>query len=271
MTRLRFNENPVSELLTFSQYTGIYYEEPLILHYTAQKLPFTHWSDHLNYFWYSVATEEPHNTCENDFDLLKKEVVLGLRNCGFLSQADEVEYCLNEVEINHTIIRQYTDETNLYKFVNSELRLCHYIQNEPEPTKKFIKTHSCKLSAWILQLNTAIRRETVYTDTAYRGAMLTLDEIKMYKDNVGEIIIWSPFVSASKKKTECLDGNVLFQIRTESFISAYDKRYPRSISHLSVFPYEDEVLYPIACAYRIKSIENVIDKTIISLTTVDYN
>lgn len=45
MPRIRFNENPVDELLTFSEYIGMYYEEPVILHYTAQKLPFTHWSD----------------------------------------------------------------------------------------------------------------------------------------------------------------------------------------------------------------------------------
>lgn len=271
MPRLRFNENPVNELLTFSEYTGIYYEEPLILHYTAQKLPFIHWSDHLYHFWYSVAKQEPHNTCKNNFDLLKKEVELGLRDCGFLSQAEEVEYCRNEIELNNTIIRQYTDETDLYKFVNSELRLCHHIQREPEPTKQFIEKHSCKLSGWILQLNTAIRHETEYTDTAYRGATLTFNEIKMYKDKVGEIIIWSPFISASKKKTECLDGNVLFQIRTESSISEYGKRFPRSISHLSVFPYEEEVLYPIACAYLIKSIRDTSNKTIISLTTVDHN
>ena len=269
MPRIRFNENPVDELLTFSEYIGMYYEEPVILHYTAQKLPFTHWSDHLNHFWYSVTKEEPHNTCDNNFDMLKKEVKLGLRDYGFLSQVDEVESCRDEIELNRTIIRQYTDETDLYKLVNSELRSCHLIQREPDLTEEFIENHSCKLSAWILQLNTAIRRELEYTDTAYRGATLTTDEINMYK--VGEIIIWAPFISASKKKTECLGGNVLFEIRTESSISEYGKRYPRSISHLSAFPNEEEVLYPIACAYRVKSIKNMDNKTIIALATVDHN
>lgn len=118
-------------------------------------------------------------------------------------------------------------------------------------------------------MNTAIRRELEYTDTAYRGAALTTDEINMYK--VGEIIIWAPFISASKKKTESLDGNVLFQIRTESSISEYGKRYPRSIAHLSVFPNEEEVLYLITCAYRVKSIKKPHNKTIITLATVDHN
>lgn len=136
-----FNENSVDELLAFSEYTGIYYEEPVILHYTVQELPFTHWSNHLNDFWYSVTKEEPHNTCDNNFDLLKKEVELGLRNFGFSSQADEVEDCRDEMELNRTIIRQYTDETDLYKLVNSELRSCHHLQREPDPTEEFIKNY----------------------------------------------------------------------------------------------------------------------------------
>lgn len=271
MTRLRFNENPIDELLTFSDYLGIYYEEPLILHYTAKKLAFTHWVDHLNHFWYSVSKESPNNTCEDNFELLKNEIEIGLINCNFSSQADEVKQCENEIELNHCIIKQYTDETNLYNFVNSELRSCHHLQKEPEPSDDFIQKHSSKLSAWILQLNTAIRFEEEFTNTAYRGATLSSDEIKMYKENIDEIVIWSPFISASKNMNECLDGNVLFKIRTESAISEYNKRYPRSIAHLSFFPYEEEVIYPIACAYRIKSVENSSNITTISLSTVDHN
>lgn len=272
MSRLRFTENPVDDLLTFSEYTGMYYEEPLILHYMAQKSPFSHWSDHLHYFGYSVSNEEPHNKCENaEFDLLKNEIIFGLRDSGFPLQADEIMHCCNETELNYVIINQYTDETNLHKVVNQELRTCHHIQKEPNPTNIFLKEKSSKLSAWILQLNTAIRHEAEYTDTAYRGATLTPSQINEYRDNINEIVIWAPFISASKNKSECMEGNVLFQIRTESSISEYNKRFPRSISHLSVFPYEDEVIYPIACAYRIIAIEDKRNKTVISLSTVDHN
>lgn len=61
-----------------------------------------------------------------------------------------------------------------------------------------------------------------------------------------------------------------FKINTESAMSEFNKKYPRSISHISVFPNE-EVIYPIACASRIKSIEELQNKTIISLETVDHN
>lgn len=95
-------------------------------------------------------------------------------------------------------------------------------------------------------------------------------DIDLYK--VGDLFIWAPFVSASKSEDQCIGGNALFEITTTThFFGLNDKAYPRDISSKSVYPDEQEVLFPIACAYRVESVKIEPDATRIGLHTIDYN
>lgn len=105
---------------------------------------------------------------------------------------------------------------------------------------------------------------------AYRGGKFSKEEIKTY--NPGDLFIWASFTSASKSKNACLGGNVLFEFRPVSSLSEYGKRAPRDISALSIFPDEEEVLFPICCAFRVTARENVgAGQTIIKLDVLDHN
>lgn len=169
--------------------------------------------------------------------------------------------------MNDTIIRQYTEESDLYKVANQKLRDCHLYQNIDS---KIDDSNDKFLAPWILQLSSCIKKLSHYRETCYRGTTLTEEEIQLYKKD--KLFIWAPFVSASKTKEQCFGGNVLFEIDPRNhFNGLNDKAYPRDISSKSVFPDEDEVLFPIACAYRVEGLRKMADKTIIELKTIDYN
>lgn len=266
--RERFNENPVVDLLTRSDYIHMVEEEPIILHFAAHQLGFDHWAEHLFYFWLRVSGQPPEYKFKGDFELLKNAVYESLHRSGFLLQAEEVFLCKNEEELNESIIRQYTEPGDLYKHVLKELRTCHHLQIE-NPSDEYLKKNSSTLAEWILQLNTAIRRQPQYEDISYRGAVLNPDDIAKY--TVGDVFIWAPFISASMAKDVCLDGNVLFEIVPDGTLTEHDKCYARDISNLSIFPDEKEVLFPLACGYKVDS--KHIDssgKTVVRLICVDY-
>lgn len=50
-----------------------------------------------------------------------------------------------------------------------------------------------------------------------------------------------------------------------------DKRFPRNISRLSEYPYEEEVLYPLACAYGVHYIRREDNLTVIGIDDLYYN
>lgn len=65
---------------------------------------------------------------------------------------------------------------------------------------------------------------------------------------------------------------MLFEFRPVSPLSEYGKRAPRDISTLSFFPEEEEVLFPICCAFRVTARENVsAGQTIIKLDILDHH
>ncbi|NGT95623.1 hypothetical protein G6Y98_07405 [Clostridium perfringens] len=268
MSRDRMSKQPVGIPLTYSDYIGMVFEEPIILHSTAQRLNFQHWAEHIYSFFGTLSNEPPQYSCKERLDILIDKIVNGLKIEGFHTQSEEITNVKTQDELNKTIIKQYTEETNLYLRVNEILRGCHNYQNENN-SEDDIKKYEEPLAAWILQLNSAIRREPYYEKKSYRGATLSDYEISMYKEN--EIFIWASFISASKSKEACLGGNVLFEIFTESAMSLNDKRFPRDISKLSEYPNEEEVLYPLACAYRVHYIKHEGDLTVIGVATVDYN
>ena len=269
MNRDRMSGQPVGSPLSLSQYIGMVFEEPIILHSTAHRLKFKHWAEHINSYFGLFSNEQPLYSCEERLDILIDEISKGLRMEGFCTQSQEISNIKTENELNKVIIRQYTEDSELYLKVNELLRWCHNYQVKPKLEDNIVEKYETPLASWILQLNSAIRMQPYYEKISYRGANISEHEISMYKEN--EIFVWGSFISASKSKDVCLGGNVLFEIFTESALSINDKRFPRDISRLSEFPNEEEVLYPIACAYRVHYIRKENKLTIIGIATVDYN
>ena len=162
MNRDRLSKQPVGKPLTFSEYIGMVFEEPIILHSTAQRLNFSHWAEHLNSFFGYVSNKPPKYNYEGKFNLLVDEISKGLRLAGFISQSERIIKAKTEEELNKVIIRQYTEETGLYHSVNELLRMCHIFQLETEDNSGFLEKYETPFAPWILQLNTAIRREPYY-------------------------------------------------------------------------------------------------------------
>lgn len=269
MCRDRFKSLPVGKPLTNSDYIGMVFEEPVILHSTAHRLKFMHWANHLSSYFGLYNDEEMCLSVNDRLNDLIYEIYRSLSTEGYIDQAEEILNCNNEDELNRLIIRQYTDESPLYYEINEILRYCHNYQTGPEIGEGNVKKYEAKLAPWILQLNSAIRTQPYYTKVAYRGCDLSDQEIEQYRIN--EIFVWSSFISASKSIASCLGGNVLFEIFTESVMSINDKRYARDISYYSVYPDEEEVLFPLACAYRVHYIKEENGITKIGIATVDYN
>lgn len=194
------------------------------------------------------------------FSQMQQLVTNGLQCAGYGSMANDLSTAPDETEFNAISIGQYTSESTLYERVNALLRKGHdgiSIAKDP-------------LAPWIAHLNAILRREEEYLHTAYRGADLTASEVAEYKP--GRLFIWTSFTSMSKRRECCLDGNTLFEITPRSSISMHGKRAPRSIAHFSDFPEEDEVLLPLAAAFRVESREATgTHRTIIKLTLLDHN
>ncbi|MBD2751997.1 ADP-ribosyltransferase domain-containing protein [Spirosoma validum] len=244
------------------------FEEPLILHHCAQSNEYFHWIEHLNSFESFLSKKPPQYNLRADLQPLKKLISVGLEKIGYTEQAKKIGLCSTEIELNNKIIEQYTDETSLYYDVNKFLRDCHLYQDgnfNTDDTESFDNA----LAPWILQLNVAIRQKPTFEQKVYRGTNLSQEDIEKYTES--ELFVWAPFVSASKSKEECFGGNVLFEIFTESAMSLNDKRYPRDISLFSKFKEEEEVLFPVACAYRVHYVKKEDALTTIGVATVDYN
>lgn len=265
--RNRLRTEGIADCLTFSKYINMHSEEPVILHYCLEKHPYLHWVEHIESLPRHINGDSPTYHIREKFNELKLLIRDTLKNSNFKEQASEIEMCKNEDQLNNTIIRQYTEESELYRVANQKLRDCHLYQNVKS---KIDDTNDEFLAPWILQLSSCIKKLSHYRETCYRGTTLTADEIKLYKKD--KLFIWASFVSASKTKEQCFGGNVLFEIDSRNhFNGLNDKAYPRDISTKSVYPEEDEVLFPIACAYRVEGVRKIANMTIITLNTIDYN
>lgn len=265
--RNRLRTEEIADCLTFSKYINMHSEEPVILHSCLEKHPYLHWVEHIESLPRHINGDSPTYQIREKFNELKLLIRDTLLSSRFDRQASEIEMCQVEDELNDCIVRQYTEESNLYKLANQRLRECHLYQ---DIDSKIDDTDDKFLAPWILQLSSCIKKLSHYRETVYRGTTLTEDEIKLYKR--GKLFIWAPFVSASKTMEQCFGGNVLFEVDPRNhFNGLNDKAYPRDISSKSIFPDEEEVLFPIACAYRVERIGKTADKTIIELKTIDYN
>jgi hypothetical protein len=121
----------------------------------------------------------------------------------------------------------------------------------------------------MLQFNSTLRLRPVFDGTAYRGVDMPSSDIDQYQP--GLMFEWAAFVSASKDRDAALDyrGSVLFDITPGGSYSMHSKRNPFDIAEHSTFPGEREVVFPIACSYRVTNIRKDGRRSLISLETVD--
>jgi hypothetical protein len=231
--------------------------EGFILEGATKRFPFSHWGAHLVSFWGRFSAEPVYHGELADFPLLLSAIADGLRSFGREHYAAAVLKMTTEAELNRLLIQQYTDDANFYAELNSLLRKAH------DGTE--LGTHV--LAPWILQFNSALRLQPRHLGPAYRGTTLTDFDIAQYRQS--EFFIWCPFVSASKTPDECLGGNVLFELHPWGAVDEYEKRDPRDVSELSLFPDEQEVIFPMCCAYRPVSIQRLSHRTEIVLQVVD--
>jgi len=260
MNRDRLNKSIVPKLLTFTKDINVYDVENFILETAVNKYNgFPHWVVHLDYVRIILSGHKDIYLAKENFQKIKKIVINGLKNENFEKQAKELHEIDSEIDFNNAIIKQYTDDNELYLNANKLLRNGHSgrdIGNE-------------NLTPWILQLNSAIRNCEEKSGTFYRGTIMKKEDIDKYKKN--ELFVWSSFSSFSKSEKNCLGGNVIFEMTPVSGIAGRDKRAPRDISMFSCFPEEEEVIMPICSVYLIREIKSSSRLTKIKCDILDHN
>lgn len=222
--RVRLSKSPVSKLLTLTEDIGYYDCKNFILESAVKKFNgFAHWIAHLDYVRIRLGGYENMYDAGENFEKVKAITIDGLRSEGFEEQANELDLIHDETTFNSNIISQYTDETDLYYTVNKLLRKGHHGVNVGE--------HN--LVPWILQLNSSIRKLPEVRGPVFRGTEMKQSDIDKYIAD--QIFIWSAFSSFSKTQSNCLEGNVIFEMTPVSGIAERDKRSPRDISNYSKF------------------------------------
>merc|ERR1712187_303013 len=144
------------------------------------------------------------------------------------------------------LIRSYTKESRLYKDMNKALR---------EDDRTTLREYA----GYIRELRGAFRmdvpdRITVpFVGTVYRGIKVPNPEevLKSYKIN--HEYIWPAFTSTSTSNG--FAGNVQFEIVCPELPPDYKGYMPANIKPFSVFPKEDEILFPPHCKLRVVAIQ----------------
>jgi hypothetical protein len=259
--RERLSKSPIGKLLTLTEDIGIHYCENFILEGAIKRYPFSHWLDHLAPLHVKITDDYQKHSYKSkeSFNFLKETISGKLNDAGFDKQSDELLSAQNEKDLNSKIIKQYTEENGIYAYLNKLLRRGH----------DGIDVSGDPLVPWICQLAVSLRLTEEYLGVSYRGTCMSSKDISKYK--IGIIYIWAPFTSASKSIDSCFGGNVIFELVPVSALSERDKRAPRDISHMSVFPEEEEVLLPMCCAYRPINIKKEAGVTCIRTEIIDHN
>ncbi|MBZ9887312.1 hypothetical protein LB559_05055 [Mesorhizobium sp. BR1-1-3] len=224
---------------------GVNHEyENFIVPRNVEAVPFQHWTAHLRSFWGWYADPPDYAASPNDLPKLIVQISNGLAASGNAEFAKQVLACTDDASLNRAIISQYTADTTLYEQINGLLRTAH----------DGGALHSSPFAPWILQLNAALRQKRAIEGPVFRGALISEAHLATYTPDL--LFEWASFISATPDldvATE-FDGNVLFEIKPSGSHALYGKRNPYDVSEDSVFPDEFEVIFPIACTYRVLSV-----------------
>ncbi|CAF2093101.1 unnamed protein product, partial [Rotaria magnacalcarata] len=173
------------------------------------------------------------------------------------SMAKDLRSCIDNEEIFACAARLYSNESFLYKLLNSTLR-------NNDITKLETLGPFCYLLNWHL-----VRNNCGEESLLFRGMDLTDDIIDEYRQAIGKIIVWSAYTSTTK------DPRVAEMFANNTIVIITAKRdnhlYRSDISSLSRFPDEQEVLMDSQYKFHVDKIErdSVNKKCIIYMTTVN--
>lgn len=256
--RQRLSTSPVGPPLTYADNFEIYECENFLLEGAVDQTWKAYWAAHVMHFHFQVAGQNPY-TAGADFFRMRELVTYGLERAGYSTEAARLASASDEASFNRIAISQYTADSDLFEQVNRLLRQGH--------ADTSIAQHP--LVPWIAHLNAVIRNEREYPGTSFRGAELTAVQQAQYVP--GQMFIWTSFTSLSMSQSACLEGNTLFEVTPRSALSVHGKRAPRVIAAFSEYPEEEEVLLPVASAFRVVSNETSAGRTRICLDLLDHN
>jgi hypothetical protein len=166
--------------------------------------------------------------------------------------AEKIRQCVKKsrVEVSKQCIHFYTKNSFLYYVLNKAMREQDYSKLETlGPFCSLIRDYS--------------RLSQDYIGTVYRGIEMNYTDIEAYKHAIGEWKTWSAYTSTSKDHQMAeMFGNTLFIIEITDVKLSSPRAY--DITHLSSYPYEQEVLIPAGVSFKIVNVEqNSVQKYII--------
>ncbi|CAF3631419.1 unnamed protein product [Rotaria sp. Silwood1] len=171
----------------------------------------------------------------------------------------------------------YTTHCFIYEILNKALRiqdidiLCKYRFFLTDLHSQIKQLHSEFLQSLPSNTNNIEQRRL----TVYRGQSISTDDLANIKNHLGGLLSFNSFLSTSTNPKAALKflpnqsdiQSVLFEITAD--YSQHTKPFC-NIKHFSNFPEEEEVLFTIACVFRIESIQNLDNKACkVSLTMTD--
>ena len=261
-TRKRLCVAPVPDPLMTMDALGQHHEyESFVLPENVDDVPFLHWTAHLRSFWGWYAGDPDYSASVNDLPKLREVIAAGLGEAGFCDFGAEILNTTTDADLNRVMIGQYTSDAGLYEVVNQQLRHAHIKE----------ALHGFSLAPWILQFNAGIRQQPSPEGCFFRGVQMSEEEIAAYTPAL--LFEWASFVSAStdREVATAFNGNVLFEITPGGSHSLYGKRNPYDIAAFSLYSEECEVIFPMACTYRVVDVERTSSTRIaIKLETVDF-
>lgn len=152
----------------------------------------------------------------------------------------------DKIIISKYCLEFYTEECFLYKMVNKTLR-------ETDRTKFDTLGPYCYLLKYVALLN--LFPVHIYENIVYRSVHLEKEEIDQYRNAINDPQLkqWLSFTSTTKnrKVAEFFQRNTLFIIQPP--INRYS--FGMDISSYSMFPDEEEVLFPTQICFKVEKVE----------------
>ncbi|UJR08282.1 hypothetical protein I4U23_012554 [Adineta vaga] len=194
----------------------------------------------------------------------------------------DVSICTEECAkgIEREALLHHNNSKAIAAYMAEKIRACKGLPNLPQEVPKIcIGFYTCD-SFLYAALNTAVRDcdrtklETLgpfcyfllkysrsdkgFYGEVFRGVNLSYADIQMYKRSIGHWQTWLSFTSTSRKRdvAELYSTNTLFIIHIANVKVSGVRGC--SISHLSHFSVEEEVLIPAGTTFRIKSVEETL-------------
>ena len=159
--------------------------------------------------------------------------------------AEKLRSCKTNEECQTCATRLYTSSSFLYSWMNSSLR------NKDATKIDTLGAFGFLLYWYAQQESTGSSAKTVY-----RGTTLTEEMVNQYKHSIGKPVTWCSFSSTTKNKevAKFFTGNTLFIIKVENIDRGF-ACYNRDISHLSLYPDEEEVLFTLQQHFLVKKVK----------------